>query len=235
MNKTNPEDLLAAGVHFGHKQWRIHPKSKRFIYKIERKASIIDLFKTAEELDRARQFVYDLAKAGKILLVVATKKQAKEEVATLAVQYGVPYLTNKWIGGFLTNFEEVSKNIKKMQQFKKDETEGAWTDLPKHEIVKMRKDLVRVERIYKGVDSLTKAPDCLFIIDIKKENSAVLEAKRLNTPTVAIADTNSDPTLVDYPIPGNDDAVTSIHYLANAILESYAKGRADIVEIKETK
>lgn len=225
MIKTKPEDLLAAGVHFGHKQWRIHPKSKRYIYKIERKASIIDLFKTAEELDRAREFVYSLGKEGKILLVVGTKKQAKVEVNELAIKYNVPYLTTKWIGGFLTNFEELSKNIKKMQQATKDEAEGKWAELPKHEIVKIKKDVNRIERIYKGVDSLSKTPDCLFIIDIKKENSAVLEARRLHIPTVAIADTNADPTLVDYPIPGNDDAATSIQYLTKAILESYIKGR----------
>ena len=235
MIKTNPEDLLAAGVHFGHKQWRIHPKAKRYIYKIERKASIIDLFKTAVELDRAREFVYNLGKEGKILLVVATKKQVKAEVADLCVTYAVPYLTTKWTGGFLTNFDEISKNIKKMQQGKKDETEGAWAELPKHETVKLKKDLNRIERIYKGVDTLTKVPDCLFIIDIKKENSAVLESKRLNITTVALADTNADPTLVDYPIPGNDDAITSVNCIVSAILESYTKGREAQVEKKENK
>lgn len=232
MIKTNPEDLLANGVHFGHKQWRIHPKSKRYIYKIERKASIIDLFKTASELDRAREFVYELGKAGKIMVVVATKKQAKTEVAEICVEKNVPYLTTKWIGGFLTNFEELAKNIKKMQDAKKDEAEGLWAEMPKHEIVKLKKNLNRIERIYKGVETLTKAPDCLFIVDIKKEHSAVLESKRIKIPTVAIADTNTDPTLVDYPIPGNDDASTSIQYLVNAVLDAYVDGIKDQAEKK---
>ncbi len=225
MKKTNPEELLAAGVHFGHKKWRIHPKSQKYIYKIDRGASIIDLFKTAEELDKAKQFVFDLAQEKKTLLVVGTKKQAKAIVLELCEKNNIYYIASKWIGGFLTNFDEILKNVKKMRDLKKEKAEGEWNKLPKHEMVKLDKELVKLERVYRGVENLEKLPDALFIIDIKKEHTAVIEARRRDIPTIAIVDTNCDPRLVDYPIPGNDDALTSISFLTKEIVVSYTEGR----------
>lgn len=225
MTTINPEDLLAAGVHFGHKQWRIHPRSRRYIYKMDRKASIIDLFQTAQELEKACEYAAKLKEDDKILLVVGTKKQAKQIVMDLCAEYGLYYLNAKWIGGFLTNFDEIVKSIKKMNQYKKDQEEGGWNGLPKHEIAKLAKQLSRMQRVYSGVATLEKRPDALFIIDIKKEHSAVSEARRIGLPTIGIADTNSDPDLVDYPIPGNDDAASSIRLLAETVIKSYARSK----------
>lgn len=232
MKKTSPEELLAAGVHFGHKKWRIHPKSHQYIHKIERGASIIDLFKTVEELEKAKQFVFNLGKENKSLLVIGTKKQAKPIVFDLCSKNDIPYIAGKWIGGLITNFDEILKNIKKMQELNKEKGEGSWNKLPKHEMVKMEKELVKLERVYRGVLTLDKIPAALFVIDIKKEHTAVTEARRRGITTVAIADTNADPRLVDYPIPGNDDAISSISFLTEVIIDAYVEGRQEASEKK---
>lgn len=225
MKKSNPEELLQAGLHFGHKKQRLHPHAKKYIYKIEKGVAIIDLFKTAEELDKARQFVFDLGKEGKSLLVVATKKQAKPIVSEICRTRHIFYMTNKWTGGFLTNFEEISKNIKKLQDLKKEKDEGGWNKFPKHEQVKLEKKLARIANIYEGATELKHLPDALFIVDSKTEATAVAEAKRKNIPTIAIVDTNADPYLINYPIPANDDAESSIKYITEQIVETYNEGK----------
>lgn len=225
MKKINPEALLAAGVHFGHKKWRIHPKSRPFIYKMERDASIIDLFKTVEKLEKARQFVYQLGVDKKTLLVVGTKKQARQVLYELCQKHNLFYIVNKWIGGFITNFEEISKNIGKMRSMQKERDEGTWETLPKHEMTNLEKELAKLERIYKGVQTMEKLPDALFIVDVCKEHTVVAEAIRRAIPMVAIIDTNADPSKVEYPIPGNDDSVSSITILTEAIIDAYVEGR----------
>lgn len=227
MQKTNPEELVNLGLHFGHKAQRLHPRFKKYIYQTEKDVSIIDLFKTAEELDKAKQFVYDSAKDKKTLLVVATKKQIQSLVKELCKKNSVSYLTKKWIGGFITNFEEISKNLNKLISLKKEKDEGAWNKFLKHERVKFEKELTKLERIYEGVENLKKPPDLLFIVDIKTEKNAVLEAERKNIKTVAIVDTNCNPDLVNYPIPANDDAILSVQYIAEQIIEAYNKGRKE--------
>ncbi len=232
IKKTNPEDLLAQGIHLGHKSAKVHPRAKQYIYKIERGVAIIDLFKTATYLDKAKEFVFDLGKQNKSLLVLTTKNQVKNLVKELCQNQikndengHILYITNKWVGGFLTNFEEVSKNIKKANQLKKEKKEGAWDTFPKHERVKFEKKLRRILSIYQGVEKIEKLPDALFIIDVKRENNAVLEAQQKNIPIVAIADTDANPDPITYPIPANDDAVTSVKYITEQILDAYNKGR----------
>jgi len=233
MKKINPEELLANGVHFGHKVARVHPKSRKYIHKIERGASIIDLYKTAELFDKALIKCAELAKENKTLLVVATKKQAKQFIMELSKTHNLPYLTTKWVGGFLTNFEEISKNIKKLVQFKKDKADGSLNELPKHEIVQLEKKMARIEKVYGGVLDLTALPGAIFIIDTKREYGAVDEGRMLGIPTIAIVDTNCDPDLVDYPIPANDDALTSISYIATKIIEEYSNNKVAPEEAKK--
>jgi small subunit ribosomal protein S2 len=225
MSKTKPEELLAHGLHFGHKAQRVNPRAHKYIYKIENGISIIDLFKTAEELDRALEFVTNLGKEGKTLLFVATKKQARTVVNKLAKENNVHYLTNKWVGGFLTNFDEIRKNTKKLVTMKEDKESGVWAQFPKHERFKLEKQLQRIAKNYEGVATMDKLPDALFLVDIKHEANAVNEAKDKNIPSVAIVDTNSDPYLVKYPIPANDDALSSIEYIVTKIIEAYSKAK----------
>lgn len=225
MKKTTPEDLITHGVHLGHKSFKVHPRSRQYIYQIESGTSIIDLYQTAELLEAAKQAAYEAGKEGKVLLVVATKKQTKDMIAALCEEQGVPYLTNKWVGGFLTNFDEISGNIKKMVTLATERDNGDWSQFVKHERTALEKKLNRISEIYKGVSQLTKKPDMLFIVDIKKEHNAVLEAGMENIPTLAMVDTNTNPDLVDYPIPANDDAISSVTFVATEVIGAYVEGR----------
>lgn len=225
LKKSNPEELFNKGLHLGHRAAKVNPRAKKFIYKIENGVSIIDLFKTAECLDKARQFVFNLGKEKKSLLILATKNQAKNLVKELSQNNSILFMVNKWVGGFFTNFEEVSRNIKKIQQMKKEKNEKAWDAFPKHERMQLEKKLRQILATYEGVQTVEKLPDAFFIIDIKRENNAVSEARQKNIPTIAIVDTNCDPDLVTYPIPANDDAISSIKYITEQIFEAYNEGR----------
>lgn len=230
LEKINPEELVIAGSHFGHKSYRLNPRFRKYVYKVNKGIAIIDSIKTAEELDRAREFVFNLGKEKKQLLVVATKKQVKSLVLKMSAEHNIFYLTNKWIGGFLTNFEEISNNIRYLKKLKKERDEGAWAQFVKHERTKLEKKLVSMDRIYQGVEEMTALPDGLFIIDSKHENVAVAEAIRMHIPIVALIDTNGNPDTIDYPIPANDDAITSVQYIVTQIITAYEKGRKTQVE-----
>jgi small subunit ribosomal protein S2 len=229
IKKISAEELFAHGVHLGHKTSKVHPRSKKYIYKIEKGSSIINLFKTVKELDKAREFLFNLGKEKKSLLIVATKNQIRNLIKEICTNVNknnsIFYITNKWIGGYLTNFEEILKNLKRLKQMKKDKEEGAWNNLPKHERIKLMKKLGKILEIYQGIENLEKLPDVLYIVDIKKERLAVSEAQRKQIPTVAIVDTDSDPDLVTFPIPGNDDAVSSVKYISQQLIEAYNEGR----------
>jgi len=227
MKKSNPEELLNNGLHFGHRSPKVHPRSKKYIYKIENGVSIIDLFQTAELLDEAIKTAFELGKENKNLLVVATKKQAKSIVKESCSANNVNFLTFKWIAGFLTNFPEIHKNVKKLKQLKADKEMGEWNKFPKHERVLLDKELAKLTRIYEGVENMDKVPDAMFIIDIKKENNACIEAEKMNIKTIAITDTNTNPEIVSLPIPANDDAITSIKYITEKIIESYIEGKKE--------
>lgn len=224
MQDISLTELLEAGCHFGHKVTRWHPKAEAFIFQAREGVHIIDLVKTKQGLQKAAEFVFELGKSGKILLLVGSKRQAKGVVAEAAKKAGLPYMTNRWIGGFITNWEEVKKNIDKMNKWRQERDSKVWDQYPKHEIVKMGKQLRKVESVYSGVEKLTRIPDAVFIVDINKEVAAVREAIRRKVTTVAIVDTNSNPVLVDYVIPANDDAVGSIQYLVNVLVSAYEEG-----------
>ena|SRR3989344_7618077 len=226
MKKTDPASLLAYGLHLGHKKTKVHPKSRQYIYKLENGTSIIDLFKTAELLDAAKEHMTALAKDGKLVLFVGTKKVAREALTELCSKYNLFNMTNKWVGGFLTNFQEVSKNIKAMNEMRQQQTEGAWNALPKHERIALEKKLNKIASVYTGVAQMQALPDALFIVDVKKERNALSEAMQLGIPTIAVTDTNVDPDDVTYPIPANDDAVTSVKFIVDEIVGSYVKKEA---------
>ena len=217
------EELFEAQAHLGHKTNRIHPRARKFIYKIENGVSIIDLTQTANYLEEAKKFVEKLAKESKTLVVVATKKVAAKEIEGECRKHNIPFITSKWPAGFLTNFETLLKNVKKLRDMKVAKEAGEWTKLVKHEQSKLNKELSKLERHYGGLVSLDKIPDALFVVDLKKEKNAVKEAKDINIPLVAITDTNVSPDLVTYPIPANDDALPSIQYIVRQIISSYTK------------
>lgn len=219
------KDLLEAGCHFGHKVERWHPKAAEFIFGEREGIHIIDLVKTRDGLKKGGEYLQNLGKAGQLILFVATKRQAKGVVTEAAKRAGVPYLTNRWIGGFLTNWEEVKKNIDKVNRGRKELAEGVWKKFPKHEQVKMEKELHKREAVYGGVTELARLPDAVFIIDVKREVASLREAIKRKMPIVAIIDTNANPNQVDYPIPANDDAVGSIQFIVNYLADSYLEGK----------
>lgn len=225
MKDISLKELLEAGCHFGHRAEKWHPKATSFIYQSREGIHIIDLAKTREGLMSAGELIRSFGETGKTILFVATKRQAKGAVKEAAVRAGAAYLTNRWIGGFITNWDEVYKNIEKLNTMRQESQSGAWNSRPKHEIVKLHKEMRKLEMVYAGVSLLRKIPDAVFIVDIRRENSCVREAVRFNLPILAIVDTNSDPTPVAYPIPANDDAVGSIQFIVNFLADSYIEGK----------
>lgn len=224
-NQKTVEELFAASAHLGHKKNRIHPKSRKYIYRMENGVSIIDLTITADSLENIKTYVQKIASEGKKLLLVCTKKIAANKMMELSKKNNIFYVTNKWPAGLLTNFETIMKNIKKLNRMKKDKADGVWLKFVKHEQSRMERDLNKLERNYGGLASLERLPDVLFIIDVKKEKNAVSEARKSMIPIIAIADTNINPELIDFPIPANDDSLSSIEYIANEIISAYTKAR----------
>jgi small subunit ribosomal protein S2 len=230
MREITLEELLEAGCHFGHQVTRSNPKARDFIFEARDNIHIIDLAKTKAGLEEAASFIKDLASKNGTLVVVGTKRQAKaivEEEVRRTNDGNIFYITNRWVGGLLTNFQEVSKNFKKFQDLltdlQDDEVRARYT---KKEIGGWEKDSHKLENLYGGVAKITKKPDALFIIDSHLENLAVREALVTHIPTVGIVDTNADPAVLDYPIPANDDAVGSIKLIVGYIIDSWIEGRA---------
>lgn len=216
------EELFAAGAHLGHKSNRVHPKTNKYIYTYENGVSIIDLTKTVDYLEKAKQYVSELGKNNKVLLVISTKKIASGMTEELCGKAGLPYINTKWPAGLLTNFEMIIKNVKKMNSMREEKAKGEWNKFVKHEQVQLDKKLKKLEKFYGGIAELKKLPDALFIIDIKKEKNSVKEAGEMKIQTVAVTDTNVNPDPIDYPIPGNDDSATSIEYFLKEIVEAYS-------------
>jgi len=225
MQDITLQQLLEAGCHFGHKAERRNPKASSYIYTEKDGIHIIDLAKTKEGLDRACLFVSELVAAGGEVLFVGTKRQAKDIVVKEAKRVDAPYVVERWIGGFLTNWEGIQKTIKKILTMTEDEKTGAWKKFPKHEQVKLAHHLKRLNMFYGGVTKLASPPKALFIVDVKKESVAFREAIRCTVPMIAMVDTNVNPTDVLYPIPANDDAVGSIAIITKAIADAYEEGK----------
>lgn len=225
MEEITLQALLEAGCHFGHKSERWHPKAASFIYTEKDGVHIIDLAKTKAGLEAAVEFVRNTVAGGKEVLLVATKRQAQGVVREEAEKVGAPYFVERWIGGFLTNWDNVKKNLDKVNSLTAEEASGAWKKFPKHEQAKLGRYVTKLKVFYGGVAKVKEIPAAVFIIDIKKEVAAFREAQKMNLPVIAIVDTNSDPTGVDYIIPANDDAVGSIQCLTHVIAEAYKEGK----------
>lgn len=225
MEEITLQQLLEAGCHFGHKAERWHPKAKEFIYTKKDGIHIIDLAKTKTGLEAAGAFVRDTVASGREVIFVGTKRQAAGTVREEMTNVGAPYFVERWIGGFLTNWDQIKKNIDKINKMDADRAAGGWKKFPKHEQVKMGRYLDRIKIYYAGVLRITDIPGGLVVVDIKKEEPAVREAKRRGVPIVGVVDTNSDPTGIDHVIPANDDAVGSIQCIIHYLAAAYAEGK----------
>ena len=233
MAKVEYNELLNAGVHFGHLTRKWNPKMAPYIFMEKNDIHIIDLNKTLTCLDEATESLKQIIKLGRKILFVATKKQAKVIVQEEAKKLKMPYVTERWLGGMLTNFTTVRKSLKKMSSLEKMIRDEAYKGLAKKEKLVMSRDKDKLEKVLGGIADLTRLPAAVFIVDIKKEHIAVAEAKRLGIPIYAMVDTNSDPTLVDYPIPANDDAYKSITMIMSVISQAVEEGLAERKREKE--
>lgn len=217
-------ELLEAGVHFGHLTRRWNPKMRRYIFEQRNGIYIIDLRKTQRCLEAAYAFVRDVAAQGGTVLFVGTKRQAQEPVEEAAKSCGMFYVNQRWLGGMLTNFKTIRTRVERLQQLREMEENGILELLPKKESIKLREERARLERLLGGVEHMEKLPDAVYIVDIRREEIAVREARKLGIPIIAIVDTNCDPELVDYPIPGNDDAIRSLRLITLKIAEAVREG-----------
>jgi small subunit ribosomal protein S2 len=219
------KQLLEAGVHFGHKTSRWNPKMKQFIFGERSKIYIIDLEKVEECVNKARDFLLDITSKGEVALFVGTKKQAQEVVQQEAIRAGMYYVTERWPGGLLTNFSTVKKSINRLKEIEKMKEDGTINNFTKKEIARLEKELAKLKKNFAGIAAMERMPKAIFIVDTKKEETAVMEAKRLSIPIIGLIDTNSDPDLIDYPIPGNDDATKSIRMITSLITDAAIEGR----------
>ena len=224
---TSPlvQQLLEAGVHFGHQTKRWNPKMKPFIFGSRAGIYIIDLEKTEQHLNAACDFLETVAAKGQLVLFVGTKKQARPILESESKRMGMPHVINRWLGGTLTNFQTIKMNIDRMRTLRKQKEDGFFDRISKKDAKRLSHQLERLEESFAGVADMDRLPGCLFVIDIKREEISVREANRLNIPIVAICDTNADPELVSYPIPGNDDAIRSIKLIMSIIAERVLAGR----------
>ncbi|MEM0940535.1 MAG: 30S ribosomal protein S2 [Bacteroidota bacterium] len=233
MQKLEHKDLLDAGVHFGHLTRKWDPAMAPFIFMEKNGIHIIDLYKTLSCLDEATAAIKSVVRSGRKVMFVATKKQAKEVIENEAQRLNMPYVTERWLGGMLTNFSTIRKSLKKMAGMEKLMKEEAYQNLAKRERLMISRAKDKLEKVLGGIADLNRLPAALFIVDIKREHIAVSEAQKLNIPVFGIVDTNSDPTKIDYPIPGNDDAYKSIKLLTEHFGIAIAEGLSERKKDKE--
>lgn len=228
------QELLEAGVHFGHQVRRWNPKMSKFIFGAREGIHVINLENTVEKLAEASEFVKKVGEANGTMIFLASKKQAKSIVMEEAIRCGAMYMCERWVGGLLTNWETTSKNVKKLTDLKTKKEAGEFAELTKKENLMIDREIAKLTRYYGGVEGMSKLPDAIFVVDVKKEENACREAKKRKIPVVAIADTNCDLFLVDYPIPGNDDAIKSIKIMTETVASSFMEGKQNF-EKKDAK
>lgn len=227
MERLDHKTLLEAQVHFGHLRRKWNPKMLPYIFGEKKGIHIIDLNRTAEKLEEAAAAARSIARSGRKIMFVATKKQAKEVVKQAATRVGMPYVTERWLGGMLTNFTTIRKSIKKMQSIEKMLADGTLESVTKKEKLVLTREKEKMEKVLGGVANMNRVPAALFLVDIMHEHIGLKEAQRLNINTIGMVDTNSDPTKVDFAIPANDDAATSIAVITNYIADAIAEGLAE--------
>ncbi|MGN1271184.1 MAG: 30S ribosomal protein S2 [Clostridia bacterium] len=231
------KQLLEAGVHFGHQTKRWDPKMAEYIYQARNGIHIIDLQKTSKKIDEAYKFIKDVAEEGKTILFVGTKKQAQECVKDAAIKSNMFYVDQRWLGGMLTNFKTIRKRIERLNKLEEMENDGTFDVLPKKEVAALKNEKEKLEKNLGGIRDMKEMPGAMFVVDPKNERIAVLEAKKLNIPIVGLVDTNCNPEDVDYPIPGNDDAIRAVKLItdvmANAIIEGRQGEALDNEQVEE--
>ncbi|MGA0262859.1 MAG: 30S ribosomal protein S2, partial [Ilumatobacteraceae bacterium] len=217
--------MLEAGVHFGHQTRRWNPKMKRFIFGERHDIYIIDLEQTLDRIEVAYAFVRDLAAKGGDVLFIGTKKQAQDPIASYAEKCGMPYINERWLGGMLTNFETIHKRVQKMLELERSKASGEFDLMPKKEALLKDRELTKLQKNLSGIRNMTRRPQAVFVLDTKKEHIGVTEANKLGIPVVAVVDTNVDPDLVQFPIPGNDDAIRANELMCKVVAEAVIEGR----------
>jgi small subunit ribosomal protein S2 len=219
-------ELLKAGVHFGHQKGRWHPKMKEYIFTERGGVHVIDLEKTVKKLEEATNFLRNTAQKGGVVLFIGTKKQGQAILKKHAESVGIPYITERWIGGLFTNFPQVGKLIKKYKKLREEKESGALAKYTKKEQVDFQKESDKLQRFVGGLGDMRRIPDAVFVLDAKKEKTAIVEARKKGVPVVGFCDTNINPELLDYPIPANDDAVKSIELITKLVAEAVSEGKA---------
>ena len=219
------KQLLEAGVHFGHQTRRWDPKMAEYIFQARNGIHIIDLQKTSKKLDEAYKFIKEQAEEGKTVLFVGTKKQAQECVKEAAQKCNMYYVDQRWLGGMLTNFKTIEGRIQRLKDLEVMSTDGTFEVLPKKEVILLKKEMEKLEKNLGGIKEMDKLPGVIFLVDPKKERIAILEAKKLNIPVVGIVDTNCNPEDLDYPIPGNDDAIRAVKLIADVMANAVIEGK----------
>jgi small subunit ribosomal protein S2 len=227
MIKVSFEEMLEAGVHFGHLRRKWNPNMAPYIFMERNGIHIIDLYKTQAKMEEAANAMKQIAKSGRKILFVATKKQAKDIVSDTVKKINMPYVTERWPGGMLTNFATIRKAVRKMNSIDKLMTTSSWKNLSKRERLQVTRERAKLEKNLGSIADMSRIPAALFIVDINKEKIAVAEARKLNIPTFAITDTNTDPTLIDFPIPANDDASKSIFLILNYVVSAVTEGLSE--------
>ena len=219
------KQLLEAGVHFGHQTRRWDPKMAEFIFTARNGIHIIDLQKTSKKLDEAYKFVKEQAEEGKSVLFVGTKKQAQDAIKEAAEKCGMHYVNQRWLGGMLTNYSTIQKRIQRLKDLERQEENGTFDLLPKKEVIQLHKEMDKLQKNLGGIKEMVQMPGVMFVVDPKKEHIAILEAHKLGIPVVGLIDTNCNPQDVDYPIPGNDDAIRAVKLIADVIANAIIEGR----------
>ena len=225
LSVVSMKQLLESGVHFGHQKRRWDPRMRPYIFTERNNIYIIDLQQTVRLMDEAYHFVRDLVSDNGTILFVGTKKQAQESISSEAEKCGMPYVNYRWLGGTLTNFTTINQRVKYLFQLEEMEKSGQFTVLPKKEVINLKREQEKLDRLLSGIKNMDKLPDALFIIDPKRERNAVTEAIKLSIPIVAIVDTNCNPEEIDYIIPGNDDAIRSIKLVSSVIADAVLEGK----------
>ncbi len=231
------KQLLEAGVHFGHQTRRWDPRMAEYIFQARNGIHIIDLQKASKKIDEAYEFIKEQVEEGKTVLFVGTKKQAQECMKDAAIKSGMYYVDQRWLGGMLTNFDTIQKRIQRLKDLETMEQDGTFDVLPKKEVILLKKEMEKLEKNLGGIKEMDKLPGVIFLVDPKKERIAILEARKLGIPVVGIVDTNCNPEDLDYPIPGNDDAIRAVKLIAdvmaNAVIEGKQGESFEIEEISE--
>ncbi|MFP4015921.1 MAG: 30S ribosomal protein S2 [Halanaerobiales bacterium] len=225
MSVVNMKQLLESGVHFGHQTRRWNPKMSEYIFTERNGIYIIDLQKTVRLINQAYDFVKDMASDGKNILFVGTKKQAQETIKQEAERCDMPYVNQRWLGGMLTNFKTIRKRVARLNELEQMEKDGLFEVLPKKEVIQLKKEHDKLMRFLGGIRHMKKVPDLIYVTDPRKEAIAVAEARKLNIPVVSIVDTNCDPDLIDYVIPGNDDAIRAVKLITSVIADAVLAGK----------